>query len=865
MNLSTESLESLLARVERPARYTGREVNAVVKDLGAVDLVWALAFPDVYEIGMDNLGVQILYHVLNARPWIACERVFAPWVDMESLLRSRGIPLFTLENRLPVREVDILGFTLPYEIVSTNVLAMLDLAGLPLRSLERDEGHPLVAGGGAMAFNPEPLADFFDFFVLGDGEEVVLEISEVVRGGKERGDSREAVLEALSEVEGVYVPALFRPRHDRRGTLVATEPVHETVRRPRRRVVSDLDAAPFPVAPVVANMPTVHDRLTFEIARGCTAGCRFCQAGCISRPTRERAPATVLEQIQCSLNHTGFDAISLSSLSPGDYSCINTLLTAVNARYADAMISTSVSSLQVKTLTPELTRAVVAVKRSNFTVAPEAGTQRLRDAINKNLSDADLLETTATVFRNGGQGLKMYFMIGLPGETDEDILGIADLALRALEVARKYHRRPTVTVSVSTFVPKPFTPYQWAAQISPEETRRRQGLLRGALPRRSGIRIRLHDSDTTLLEGVLGRGGRGVGRVLEEAFRLGCRFDGWKEHLDMARWQLAFERAGVRPEELLRERSLSECLPWDHLDGGVSRKFLEEEWRRHQRGLRVADCRWGDCGHCGACRREVRVTTFDGQDPLASHAVTPGEGRQYHHPQAAFPALPSPSSERPAARQARLPWQRIRFRYTKTGLARFIGHLELVRIFLLALRRVGVRLRYSQGFHPAPRIVFSNPLPVGVESLAEYVDIDLVREHGPIDPEALRTRLNDGQLPEGLFLTAVESPGFPINGMSSVIYEIRLPETVAQETLEAAVARFETSGPWTLRRKKRTIDVHALVMALGVQGRVLRLELATPRSGTMKPSEFISLLLPAVDLAEVRILKCGCRFEPRNR
>ncbi len=861
MHLSADTLERLLARVEKPTRYTGHETNAAVKDLSSTDLLWALAFPDIYDIGMGNLGLQILYHVLNARPDIACERVFAPWGDMEARMRAESIPLFTLENHVPVRNADILGFTLPYEIISTNVLAMLSLADIPLLARDRNSTHPLVVGGGAMAFNPEPLASFFDIFVLGDGEDVVLEISDAVLSWKKREKrTRENLLEALAAVEGVYVPSFFEPVHDDAGNLVATRALRPDLGRPRRRIVNDLDGAPFPPAPVVPNFAPVHDRLVFEMARGCTAGCRFCQAGAISRPVRERSPATILRQIDQALSATGYDAISLNSLSPGDYSCINTLLQAINTRHAGDMVSTSVSSLQVRTLTPELTREIVTVKRSNFTMAPEAGTQRMRDAINKNLTDDEVLETTRAVFENGGQGLKLYFMIGLPGETGDDVLGIADLARRVLEVARRYHRRPTVTVSVSTFVPKPFTPFQWAEQISPDETRRRQRLLRHALSKVRGAGLRMHFSYATLLEGVITRGDRKVAQLLLDAHRLGCRFDGWKEHLDVSRWSQAFQNVGMAPERFLRERSLSEWLPWDHLHAGISKKYLLKEWQRHLEASTIPDCRWGDCGRCGACGREVRVTTFDGQDPLASRRPPAGEGPHYRHPKVALPDIAPPGKGSPASRRAELPWKRTRFRYAKTGPARFIGHLELVRLFLLALNRVGVRLRYSQGYHPSPRIVFSNPLPVGVESLIEFVDMDILEGSGVTDAGDIQARLNAGQLPPGLLIVQPEPLDFSINGMVSATYDIRFPKSVGEATLSEALERFRTTGPWTFARKKRTIDIHALVRTLDVRNGTLRLELATPPTGTMKPSELVSRLLPDVDLADIGILKQSCRF-----
>lgn len=597
-------IEPLLARVQKPARYAGEEWNAVRKDWNKVGVRVAFAFPDVYEVGMSYLGLQILYHLVNSREDALMERVFAPWVDMEGEMRRRGVPLFTLESRRPVRDFDLLAFTLQYELTFTNVLNMLDLAGLPLRAAERGPEHPLVVAGGPCAFNPEPLADFIDLFVIGEGEEVLGELLDLYLEMGGRRCDRQLFLRRAASLPGVYVPSLYRVLYKEDGTVLRVEPRGGVPPRVLKRVVRRFDGAPFPTRPVVPYLGVVHDRGMLEIQRGCTRGCRFCQAGMIYRPVRERKPDTLLQQAAALLKHTGYEEISLVSLSTADYSRIKELVRSLLDSFAGLGVSVSLPSLRADAFSVELAREVQRVRRSTLTFAPEAGTQRLRDVINKGVTEEDLLEAAGAAFKAGWTAVKLYFMIGLPTETDEDLEGIAALSRRVLARARELGVPPNrlrVTVSVSSFVPKSHTPFQWEPQVERGELVRRQGYLRRRL-RERGLEFRWHGAEASFLEAALARGDRRLGRALEEAWRLGCRFDGWTECFDFARWQEAFARAGLDPAfYAYRRYRYEDVLPWDHIDAGVSREYLIREHKKALAGLTTPDCREGRCAGCGLC------------------------------------------------------------------------------------------------------------------------------------------------------------------------------------------------------------------------------------------------------------------------
>ena len=598
--------QEMLQAVEKPARYTGGEWNAQPKDSAAVLCRIALAMADVYEVGMSNLGLKILYEILNRRDDIAAERVYAPWLDMEEEMRRRGIPLFSLETFREVSSFDILGFSLQYELLITNTLNMLDLAGLPLHAAERTDEQPFVIGGGPCVYNTEPIADFFDFFVLGDGEEIVVEVCDALIAWKKEGrpDGRRGFLRRAARIPGVYVPSFYAPEYDAQGMFTGLRILDEAA-SPQiyRRVVKDLDAAPFLEKPVVPYLGIVHDRLMLELFRGCTRGCRFCQAGMAYRPVRERRPETLESLARTLFDSTGYNEMSLTSLSSADYSCLSPLVDGLLAGTQGERVSFSLPSLRIDSFSVDIAERLQQVRKSGLTFAPEAGTQRLRDVINKNVTEDDLLHSVRTAFEQGWKAVKLYFMMGLPTETDEDIVGIAELAQKVVDCYKevKGKRGVKVTVSVSCFVPKAYTPFQWFAQVPQEEFERRQRLLKESIRDRA-ISFHYHDARASVLEGALSRGDRRLSAVIETAWRNGAKFDGWTDQFKDEVWKDAFCRCGVAPEFYSRRtRDPEEVLPWAHTSPGVSEDFLRREWQRAQEAALTHDCRRETCTGCGVC------------------------------------------------------------------------------------------------------------------------------------------------------------------------------------------------------------------------------------------------------------------------
>ena len=604
--MDSNALESLFDRVQKPARYTGGELNSVIKDKERMAIRFAFAFPDLYEVGMSHLGMKILYGLFNAQPDVWCERVFMPDRDMEALLREEEIPLFALESRDALGDFDFIGFTLQYEMCYTTVLHMLDLAGIPLRAADRDERYPLVVGGGPCACNPEPVADFFDRFTLGEGEEVNLELFELYRRCREEGYSKAAFLRRAAQIEGVYVPSLYAVAYEKDGRVESVTPLEGAPARVRKRLLLDLDRAYYPDKFVVPFIDIVHDRAMSEIFRGCIRGCRFCQAGFIYRPVREKSPEVVDAQSRALCAGTGYEEFSLSSLSTSDYTRLEELLPRLLSWAEEEHTNISLPSLRVDGFSEELAGRLNVLRRSGLTFAPEAGTQRLRDVINKNLTEEEILSTADKAFSGGWTTVKLYFMMGLPTETSEDIEGIAALGQ---QVVNRYYANPgkpkgkgvTVTVSVSCFVPKPFTPFQWEPQDTVEELQEKQRRLVASVKTKK-ISLNWHDARTSFLEGVLARGDRRLSRVIEEAYRRGCTLDSWAEHFDFDKWMEVFRDCSLDPAFYAnRRRSYEEVLPWDHLDYGVSKDFLKKESLRAGEGVVTPNCRQS-CSGCGAAR-----------------------------------------------------------------------------------------------------------------------------------------------------------------------------------------------------------------------------------------------------------------------
>lgn len=596
--------EDILPKVEKPGRYVGNEWNSVHKSLDEVNVRFAFCFPDVYEVGMSHLGLKILYHLLNDQKDIYCERVFAPWPDMEKEMRTNNIKLFALESRDYIEDFDFIGFTLQYEMSYTNIVNMLDLAGLPVRSKDRKAEQPFVIAGGPCAYNPEPLADIIDIFAMGEGEELLLEIMEAYKAWKNSGRSRAEFLKEVSGIKGVYVPSLYQVEYHQDQTLKAVTPINEAVpRKVQKRILKNLENAYFPDKIIVPFIDVVHDRIMLEIFRGCTRGCRFCQAGMVYRPIRERSVEELVEIADKLLQSSGYEEMSLSSLSTSDYSRLHELVQQLMSKYEPKRVALSLPSLRIDSFSMKLIEEVQKVRKSGLTFAPEAGSQRMRDVINKGVTEEDLINSVGIAFENGYNGMKLYFMIGLPSETMEDVLGIADLTMKVVdryyEVPRESRAKGlNVTASASSFVPKAFTPFQWEPQDRPEILMEKQKALRAALKKKQ-VTFNWHEPYVSYMEAVFARGDRKLSEVLIKAWELGCKFDGWDEYFKFDKWMEAFKQCGIDPEfYAYRRRDLEEVLPWDHIDVGVTKKFLRSEYKKALKGELTRDCRTA-CTGCG--------------------------------------------------------------------------------------------------------------------------------------------------------------------------------------------------------------------------------------------------------------------------
>ncbi len=799
-----DKIQKQLLKVKSPSRYIGGEFNSIVKDKSKVDVRFAFCFPDAYDVGMSHIGMKILYSLKNARENWWCERVFAPWPDYEALMRENDIPLYGLESLDPIKEFDFIGFTIQYELCYTNILNMLDLAGLPVPAAERSEDDPIVIAGGPCVCNPEPLCDFIDLFVIGEGEEANLELMELYEQMKKSGEyTKQSFLERAAQIGGIYVPSFYDVSYKEDGRIESVVPNRAGVpEKVTKRIIADFDKVFYPEKFVIPFSEIVHDRSVVEVLRGCIRGCRFCQAGFIYRPFREKRADTILKEAKCLCSSSGYEELSLASLSTSDHYDIEGVLSKMTGYTEGERINLALPSMRIDRFNKELMEQLSKVRKSGLTFAPEAGTARLRDVINKNLTEDEIMSACRTAFEGGYAGVKLYFMLGLPTETDEDIIGIADLAKRIADLYFNMKDRPrgqklSISISCATFVPKPFTPFQFEPQISVDEINRRQKLLLDCVKGKRYINVSYHNYKISVLEAALAKGDRRQGAVIKRAWELGCKFDGWDELYNFDAWMQAFADTNTDIEFYShRGSAYDEQMPWEHLDYMVTKEFLIRENKKAHEGIATRNCREG-CSGCGVNKAAGKECFADEK----SGALT--------SPVPAQATAEAPHGEPLANKKP------VRVFFEKKGRAVYISHLDLLRAMQRALKRSELPVWYSEGFNPRIYLNFPLALSLGVEGTREPMDFYIVED---ISFEEIVSRLN-GELPEGLCAVGAAAPVHLNKEIGFAEYTLTYSGSMAD--VKAALDSFMAQEKIEVEKRSKkkgmiTVDIKPYVEIKGV-------------------------------------------------
>ncbi len=839
--LSRKIKQDLLPFVMKPGRYVGNELHTFHKDHQG-KLKVALAFPDVYEIGMSYHGLAILYHIINQHPdWVA-ERTFAPWVDAEETMRKQDIPLFSLESHTPLKEFDVVGFSLAYELNCTNILNMLDLAQIPVWSTERDHRHPLVIAGGPCALNPEPMADFFDVFAIGDAEEMAAEILSTIQASKADRASRIELLTALSRIPGVYVPRFYEVKYDRTGKFQTIMPKSPDLpEKIKVRTVPQLKSEYYPSSPIVPFLETIHDRLTIEIMRGCPKRCRFCGATVAYQPKRERPVGDIVTQAEKGIADSGWDEISLLSLSTTDYSRLLELTKTLSARLSSKRVSVSLPSLRPSTFSLELAGLLTQVKKPGLTFAPEAGTVRLRDAVGKHLNEEELMRTVRIAFSSGWNLIKLYFMIGLPTETEEDLSGITVLLKRVLEAGKVVGGRNSVNVTISPFTPKPHTPFQWERLESIQTLQEKIAFLKVNC-RRGNVHLKFRDPQVSYLEGILGRGDRRISAAIHAAWKKGAKLDGWTEHFNYRYWSEAFAEQAMSMETLAQELDLDSPLPWDHIDKGMRKDSLRKERNRAYAGHEESSGE--EAWPCGEGVENGRPTTGlkvsdlapvdQPQKAVPSAAESGGSSASYGRKRKRKPSSPAMTVAR----------SRVRLKWSKSEEVRFTSHLDVGRIVERAIRRSAIPIAYSEGFHPHQKVAFGPPLPLGFVSDAEYLDIQLSEPYSASFFQRLNSSLPPGfEFLEGRpVLGKSDSLSFVIN-LATYQVGLGLAPDQAEKSIESIMAKANLVVQRTSKEKTKDVDIRRHIVKIESHpwddGALLDMHLGLGTDGYARPEEVL--------------------------